>query len=413
MLQRYNRFVSQLNTDLISQFISDPRFHFTFSEKKLLAQYIPQICLKTGVPAGDFLKNPALLKMIESDCDRVQKGKIIFRYVRENRYPRSNGKDRNASRVPVNGESTGVQNLDTRKQLINPYFYGEGVFDLKEYVVSLIRSCPLDCAYCFLREVYDDPKFKVAPDYHQLEREIHRIRERETGPLYLNAGENADSLIEDAEYHLVENLWKIVQPIPNTFIEFRTKTDKIQNLMRLNSEKRIVMAFSLNSEEDRKKFESTTASIEERIHAAAQLQSKGWMIGLRFEPILYTQHYAEKYRELFGQIFRKISPSLVHSVAFGCLRLTKGLSKMIGATHPDVMAEEWILGPDKKFRYCREIRVEIYKNLIASLRPHFPNEERIILSTEPEEIWRESGYTLKTMPQICKNFEPLKSRRGS
>ena len=65
------------------------------------------------------------------------------------------------------------------------------------------------------------------------------------------------------------------------------------------------------------------------------------------------------------------------------------------------MVEEWILAEDQKVRYFRGIRVELYQNLLELLKEYFGDEKKIVLSTEPVLVWKESGVTLKTMPEIC------------
>lgn len=393
---------------LLSSFIYDARWHFTHSEKVLLLRMIPEICMKDEIGLQPLLENRTLKRLLYSKLDPVQKGRKIFQLIRKMRYPLSEGKREVFEKLaglkfsPSLQISSGVSVLDSRKKLINPYYYGAGVFDLKEHVISLIRSCPLDCAYCFLREVYDDSRFKVPPNFHQMDLEMNDLRNKTAGPLYLNAGENADSLILDLEYGLAAKLWQIVQPVPDTFLELRSKTNKIQRLIRIvHHQKRIVAAFSLNPEEDRALFESNTATMEQRISAISELQKCGFMIGLRFEPIVYTKNYKQKYAQLFESVFSVIRPRQIHSIALGCMRLTKELFKLLHKSHPRLLAEEWVLGMDKKFRYYKGIRTEIYQNLIELLDPYFSMKERIVLSTEPVEIWRAAGLTLKTMPEIC------------
>lgn len=389
---------------MIENFLNHPRIHLTCSQKRLLKQYVSEICIREEMSVKVFLKDHRLNQIIETQTDPVQKGKKIFEMIRKKRYPVSEGKNENP--IQKTNYSKNIASLNSKTKLVNPYFYGDGVFDLQEYVISLIRSCPLDCAYCFVNEIYDDPRFKIEPDYQKIKDEIKEIQSKEKGIVYLNAGENADSLIHDAEFDLTSNLWKIIKPFKNIFLEFRTKTDQIQNLLRIKDhERRIVCAFSLSPEEDRKLFEKKTASISKRIEAMKILEKEGWSLGLRFEPIIVSKNYEEKYRELFENIFTAITPN-VHSITLSCLRLTKGLAKLLRKSHPEILAEEWILGRDKKLRYCREIRTEIYKNLLHLLKPYLPESENVLLSTEPVEIWKESGLTPKTMPEISLKNRP-------
>ena len=46
-----------------------------------------------------------------------------------------------------------------------------------------------------------------------------------------------------------------------------------------------------------------------------------------------------------------------------------------------MLAEEWILSRDKKFKYCKGIRIEIYRTLLQMLETYF-SDERVVFDME-------------------------------
>lgn len=391
----------------LDRFLSRSGFHLTFSQKRILSAIIPEVCLREGSSVVDFLRRKEVRRLVSSRLDPVQKGKRIFHLIRSLRYPLSGGKME--KRGDPGNEKVKLDPVRTRGKLVNPYHYGRGIFDLKETVISFGTPCPLDCAYCFINEFRARRPSVFRTDFSRLQEEIMELREKAEGPLYLNAGENADSLIINEKTKAVVKLIRIVEPLENVWIEFRTKTNKIEGLQSIPYKHKVVAAFSLGPEADRAFLESLTASISERISAMAILGQAGFRLGLRFEPIVLTKDYLQKYKDLFRQVFSSVSPQQVHSVSLGCLRLTKGLYGKLKRSHPAILTPEWILGEDGKMKYCQDLRAEIYSKLLLILKDFFPWEKRIVLSTEPEEVWRSSGISLKTMPELCRLENELPS----
>lgn len=214
-----------MNKNNINSIITNLKAHFTFSQKRLLNQYISEICVREGISAQKLFQDNRLNQIIKTKIDPVQKGNWIFDYFRKRRYPLSEGKIEVFINHRNNSKTTKF--LNSKIKLVNPYFYGDGVFDLKEHVISLVRSCPLDCAYCFVKEVYDrasarkwlklgvvtefqrrngvskvanrkntirknhdDQKFKIPPNFEKIENEIKKLifESSHTSPLICKGG---------------------------------------------------------------------------------------------------------------------------------------------------------------------------------------------------------------------------------
>ena len=65
------------------------------------------------------------------------------------------------------------------------------------------------------------------------------------------------------------------------------------------------------------------------------LSSKGWKIGLRFDPLIYSENWNKLYSELFEDCLSLIDNKVIHSVSFGPLRFPKQVFKKIKAEQPE------------------------------------------------------------------------------
>ena len=66
--------------------------------------------------------------------------------------------------------------------------------------------------------------------------------------------------------------------LENTKLEIRTKSNNISNLLKLNPNKNIEIAFSLNPSEVIENYENKTTSLDERIKRINTLLDAGWNV---------------------------------------------------------------------------------------------------------------------------------------
>ena len=70
-------------------------------------------------------------------------------------------------------------------------------------------------------------------------------------------------------------------------------------------------------------------SLEKRISAMKILASRGWKIGLRFDPIIPTCNFSTIYEKLIKDIMGSVPIESIHSVSFGMMRFPKRMFKKI------------------------------------------------------------------------------------
>ena len=213
---------------------------------------------------------------------------------------------------------------------------GYGIGSRHNYYFSHMLNCLYDCRYCFLQGMYQSANYVLFVNYEDFQQEIRDICQQiPDEPLYFFSGYDCDSLAFEPVTGFAEAFLPLFNELPNAWLELRTKSTQIRNLLSREPLPRCVVAFSLSPEMVAAKVEAKAPSVTKRIEAAAKLQQLGWPIGLRFDPLIYQHDYREQYRALFEQVFSTIDASSLHSVSLGVFRLPEHFFKKIHKLYPD------------------------------------------------------------------------------
>jgi spore photoproduct lyase len=121
-------------------------------------------------------------------------------------------------------------------------------------------------------------------------------------------------------------------------LELRTKSTQIRSLLSREALPNVVVAFSLNPDEVIASVEAGTPKLEKRLKAIQQLQSSGWRVGLRFDPVVWHEGFEENYQRFFKHVFSVVNTDLVDSITLGSVRLPKGFHKIMSKLYP----EHWL-----------------------------------------------------------------------
>ena len=84
-----------------------------------------------------------------------------------------------------------------------------------------------------------------------------------------------------------------------------------------------------------KSLDHKAPSIKRRIEAMKALASRGWKIGLRFDPLIHGKEWEKLYSELLTEIFHHIPSDSIHSITYGVLRFPKKMHKVVSEAHPN------------------------------------------------------------------------------
>jgi spore photoproduct lyase len=276
------------------------------------------------------------------------------------------------------------------------------------YVINAITNCPMDCSYCVLQGYLNNPFLTLYSNWDDLLQEIDSFLAGHLHSLLrLGTGELSDSLALDSIFPLSQILVPFFANKRNAVLELKTKSAEIARLLTLNHQGRTILSWSLSPPTIIEKEERRTAPLDVRIDAARQCEARGYPLGFHFDPIVYHENWEEGYRNTIQSVFRSITPGRVAWISLGGFRYPQPLKAiaMERFPHTGIFLGELFPGKDGKFRYLKEIRVEIYRKMVGWLREVSP-ELFIYLCMESREVWNEVfGWSPENSAHVNHLFE--------
>jgi spore photoproduct lyase len=232
-------------------------------------------------------------------------------------------------------------------------------------VLNLASNCPMDCSYCFLQEyVADNPGFQVYANYEDAFAEIDKLGASAPARHFrIGTGELADSLAFDSITGLSPELVNFFAARENLTLEFKTKTDEIENLLTLDPRGRTLVSWTLSPQRVYESSEHRTASPSKRIDAARRVLDAGYRVAFHFDPIIAYPDAERDYTGLLDELFSSIPPAKISFISMGGLRMTPALRAAARRRFPTdaMLLGEDILAPDGRYRAFAPLRIRLYK----------------------------------------------------
>ncbi len=262
-------------------------------------------------------------------------------------------------------------------------------------VVSSGAGCPIDCVYCILQAYLNSPWILHFVNTDQLFTELEIGLDPQgagAGKFFrVGTGEFTDSLALDRITRLSTKLVPFFSSRKNAVLELKTKSAVIENLADLKHQGRTVVAWSLNSPAIMKSEEIRSATLDERLAAAAQCAAWGYKLAFHFDPIIEYDGWQDGYRETISRLYSAVPAEAIAWISLGALRYIPQL-KEIGIRrfpHSRIYYHEFVDGLDGKARYFRKNRVRLYKYIYNELKKRAAERTCIYFCMESDEIWRE------------------------
>lgn len=238
------------------------------------------------------------------------------------------------------------------------------------FVINQLTQCPMDCTYCILQNYLSSPYLTMYADLDLIYREIEMLLKKQPRRLFrMGTGELADSLALDNLSAVTLDFMKFFSAKKNAIIEFKTKTDNIENILKFPITNAVI-SWSLNPQELVQRYEARSASLQKRLAAARTCQDMGFMLGFHFDPILYIKGWEKLYKEVIDELFSSVDSTRIAWISMGSLRYPPQLKEIMKKRFPQhrIIYEETICGLDGKMRYPRPLRIEIYKSIYNYLK---------------------------------------------
>lgn len=253
---------------------------------------------------------------------------------------------------------------------------GYGIGGERNFYFSHLLNCPFDCRYCFLQGMYRSAHYVLFVNYEDFFGAIEQETQSSTEDSWFFSGYDCDSLAFEGISSFAADALPVFRQLDRAWLELRTKSLQVKPLLESEPFERCVVAFSFTPEEVSRVVEHRVPSVARRIEAMAKLAAKGWRLGLRFDPLIYSNDFVERYRNLFASIFAQVPVSAIHSVSLGAFRLPKGFFKSLEKMYPDdrLIAAGPYEDQSGMVSYRRDLEQAMIGDCTELLLQHIPSE---------------------------------------
>ena len=279
------------------------------------------------------------------------------------------------------------------------------------HVLNLGSQCNMNCSYCYLQSYLNSPIMKI---YSNISSAVDELTEmfKSAGhlPYRVGTGEIIDSLSMDEITLYSRILIEQFKQFPNWTLEFKTKSNKVDQFLDLAPAKNVVVSWSLNCEEMIQSEEHETASLTERLEAAEKCLKAGFQIAFHIDPMIWHPEWKQNYFRLASQIQSRFNPEDVNVISLGTLRYQpeqKQMMKQRFGMNSWVTKAEMFPSEGDKLRYDAGLRHEMFRSMYQNFKSQ--NEKwRIFLCMETPETWV-TALDSQPMhkPELRELFRPL------
>jgi len=220
-----------------------------------------------------------------------------------------------------------------RRVLQTPEGYGIG--GRNNFYFSHMMNCPYDCRYCFLQGMYRSAHYVVFVNYEDFLSDIQTTADSFTEPAWFFSGYDCDSLAMEPVTGFMSSALPFFATNSNAHMEIRTKSTQIRGLLNRDPINNVVVAYSFTPADTAAALEHRVPSVAKRINALAKLQQRGWKVGIRLDPIIYSVDFEKQYNGLLKSLFDCLNNEQIHSVSYGNFRLPKPFFKKMVNLYPE------------------------------------------------------------------------------
>ncbi len=257
------------------------------------------------------------------------------------------------------------------------------------FVINQGIGCPFDCSYCFLQEFSNLPAIVIYANTEDIFKEVKtRLDKNPYNFFRIGTGEMTDSLSLDKLTGFTKEIVPFFADLSNGILELKTKSNQIEELLKLDPKGNTVVSWSLNPQSIIDSDELYTASLLERLEAAKKVSENGYHIAFHFDPMIYFDGWEKGYSGVVKLLKEYINPSKILWISIGSFRYKPGMKKIMDRRFPQsqLTSGEHLKSNDGKMRYFKPHRLELYSHLVNELKSWEQNLF-IYFCMENDDIW--------------------------
>lgn len=213
---------------------------------------------------------------------------------------------------------------------------GYGVGAGSNYYFSHMLNCVFDCRYCFLQGMFQSAHYVIFVNFEDFEAAITAKLGAGDESACFFSGYDCDSLAFEAWTGFGAHFVDWFSRLPRSAsLELRTKSLQARVLLEREPLPNVIVAFSLTPREVSAVHEHKVPPLAKRLALMGDLARRGWPIGLRLDPLIYSDGYRNAYRNLLHDVRAVLASSPVHSVSLGALRFPRAMFDAIVRQYPE------------------------------------------------------------------------------
>lgn len=257
-------------------------------------------------------------------------------------------------------------------------------------ILHIGTFCTMDCAYCILQAYFHPPLTQLYVNHDDLMDELGNLF-TQNSISRVGTGEFTDSLIWEPFTDLPAVLVSEFAEQTKAVLELKTKTVNVKDLQHITHNQKTIISWSLNTNRIVEREERGTASLSERLTAAAACESWGYKLAFHFDPVFIYDGCEDDYQEVIEQMIAAVSPESIVWISIGSFRYMPDLKPIIQERFPEskIVYGEFITGLDNKMRYFKPLRLKLYQKMVCWIKELAP-EVLVYFCMEDDEIWKKS-----------------------
>jgi spore photoproduct lyase len=260
------------------------------------------------------------------------------------------------------------------------------------------NGCKFDCAWCYLngtmrfRPMGKKPYLK---DENKIIDHIREYLETEKEPTVLNSGELSDSLVYEGNgFSLTRDIIPLFKQQKRHKLLILTKSTSISRLLKSESQKNVIVSFSVNALPVSRRWEKKAPSPTYRIKSAKKLADAGYKVRIRIDPMVPIKNWKKSYEELVDLIYSNLKPQ---RITFGTLR---GLQSTINNCED----KSWIKYLNDRSNWGLKahdnIRLNMYSFLMDKVK-EYDKKCQIAMCKETVGLWKEMHLDYRKIKCNC------------
>ncbi len=185
-------------------------------------------------------------------------------------------------------------------------------YKVSDFLVPYTSSgCTAMCHYCYLVCNYNKCSYlRLFVNREEMLQKIMNHAARAGKDYVYEIGSNSDLILENT---ITSNLvWTIenFRKSRHGILTFPTKFNKVEPLLPLDHQGRVIMRMSVNPQSIITRFEPGTSNLKARIAALNSMCDAGYRVGLLIAPVIMTDDWKQLYSELITQLADTLSPKV-------------------------------------------------------------------------------------------------------